>query len=62
MAMHRLLSLAFASVFSAQVGAIPFLSSEMLLELKITGQQILAASVQPRDFSPPGWEAFLCFE
>ena len=37
-------------------------ASEMLLDLKLPGQQVLAASVHPRDFAPPGWESFYCFE
>jgi hypothetical protein len=70
--MHRLSFLAiasvrqsfflFISVFFAQVGAVPFASPEILLELKLPGQQVIAASVHPRDFAPPGWASYGCYE
>jgi hypothetical protein len=52
--MHRLSSLALASVFVVQVGSLSFecASEEMLLEPELPCQQVLATSVQPRDSAP----------
>src|SRR6266702_86924 len=37
-------------------------SSEKLLEPKLPGQQVLAASVRPRSLAPQGWESFICLK
>jgi hypothetical protein len=53
--MHCLSSLALASVFVVQVGALSFqcASEDMLLEPELPCQQALAASVHPRDSDSP---------
>jgi hypothetical protein len=60
--MHRQSFFLFTSLFFAQVSGVPFASLGILLELKLPGQQVLAASVHPRDFAPPGWESDGCYE
>jgi hypothetical protein len=66
--MHRLSSLALASVFVVQVGALSFqcASEEMLLEPELPCHQVLATSVHPRDppvVAPPGfWTGGFCFK